>query len=136
MNDDTLANGNLPIIEIDIFLQKELPSIKIYPQDVVDFNPNIVTEEARSSNTSFKYSGRHDHGNLPELRSSGEYAKLCNALYRAKDICDELLTNEINLVNAIPKDSDNADNNNSRKKIKVENTYKIGDLDNNQVVDK
>ena len=54
-----------------------------------------MSEDARESNTSFGYSGRHDHGLLPQLRNSGANAKLCCALNNAKEMCDKYLTEEI-----------------------------------------
>ena len=63
-----------------------------------EFNPNTVFEEARSSNTSYRYSGRHDHGPMPQLNSSGHYAMLCSALLNAKDVCDRVLTEEIGKI--------------------------------------
>jgi hypothetical protein len=56
------------------------------------FDANEVAEEARTSNLSFKYSGRHDHGPLPLLKSSGVNADLVSALLEAKQQCGEYLT--------------------------------------------
>jgi len=56
---------------------------------------NAVTEEARTSRTSFSYSGRHDHGELPVLRSTGPLAELVASLQEAKRQCDAYLTKMI-----------------------------------------
>lgn len=53
---------------------------------------NRVHEEAKTSNTSFGYSGRHDHGSLPELKSSGSMARLVASLGDAKRESDTVLT--------------------------------------------
>lgn len=56
---------------------------------------NQVAEDARNSNTSFGYSGRHDHGNLPTLKSGGQIAELLAAMQEAKAESDAILTAEI-----------------------------------------
>jgi len=53
---------------------------------------NAVTEVSR---TSFTYSGHHDHGDLPVLKSSGPLAELVASLQVAKQKCDEYLTSSI-----------------------------------------
>ena len=58
----------------------------------IDADVNFVSEEARASNTSFGYSGRHDHGALPKLKSSGPMAKVVQSLQDAKRECDVYLT--------------------------------------------
>ncbi len=57
---------------------------------------NFVSFEAASSNTVFEYSGRHDHGNLPTLKSSGTLAVLLKSLIQSKANCDRHFTDEIN----------------------------------------
>jgi hypothetical protein len=52
------------------------------------FDPNIISPDAASSNTSFNYSGRHDHGPLPQLNRDGPYAILICALQDAKQQTD------------------------------------------------
>lgn len=44
------------------------------------------------SNTSFGYSGRHDHGQLPALLASGHNARLLSAIAEAKKVSDEYIT--------------------------------------------
>ena len=50
-------------------LVSELPSRII----AEPFDPNYVEPEALESNTSYKYSGRHDHGNLPILKVANQH---------------------------------------------------------------
>lgn len=57
---------------------------------------NYVSPASSVSNTTFEYSGRHDHGNLPILKTSGPCAELVSALQDAKRECDKYLTNLIN----------------------------------------
>ena len=52
-------------------------------------DPNSISEEAAASNTSFLYSGRHDHGNLPSMRSTGYYSELIWALQESKRRFDD-----------------------------------------------
>ena len=116
------------LIEIDLaFISSSSVqrNIKILPSDISEFDPNEISEEARMSNTSFKYSGRHDHGDLPKMKSSGYYSKICSALYKAKSTCDELLTNEINSYVKNTK-SDFTD---SKETLEVENIKKKIKLD-------
>ena len=61
---------------------------------VVDLN--IVSPTAFSSNTVFEYTGRHDHGNLLPLKSTGSIALLLTSLLSAKSDCDRYLTQRIN----------------------------------------
>ena len=60
-----------------------------------DINPNEISAEARDSNTSWKFSGRHDHGLLAELNdgfANKEYAQLICSIKEAKMGCDEYIT--------------------------------------------
>ena len=56
---------------------------------------NNVHEDAKTSNTSYGYSGRHDHGSLPELKSSGNMARLIASLEDAKRESDMVITDII-----------------------------------------
>lgn len=84
-----------PIISIDFLLNGELKN-QIRITDPVEFDANQVSAEARVSNTTFGYSGRHDHGDLPTLKSTGVNAVLVSALQEAKRECDKYLTERIN----------------------------------------
>jgi hypothetical protein len=58
---------------------------------------NLVSESALSNNnTSHEYSGRHDHGSLPQLKSSGPIAEVIASMLEAKRSCDRYLTECIN----------------------------------------
>lgn len=56
---------------------------------------NEVANDAVNSNTSFGYSGRHDHGSLPQLKSDPKHAQLVASIQEAKIACDQFLTSEI-----------------------------------------
>jgi len=53
---------------------------------------NSISAEAKESNTSYEYSGRHDHGTLPQLKSDGHMAQLVGSLQDAKREGDAVLT--------------------------------------------
>ena len=61
------------------------------------FDLNRVHDDAVNSNTSFEYSGRHDHGKLPMLLSSTAVTDVIASLYDAKIKCDRYLTECINI---------------------------------------
>ena len=69
---------------------REPMSLSVEPS-VASYDPNTVSPEAAASNTSFDYSGRHDHGQLPRLNASGPYLSVVRALYEAKAKTDVLL---------------------------------------------
>ena len=69
------------------------------------FSSNVISEEAKLSNTSFLYSGRHDHGDLPLLRDQYDYSSLISALQEAKAKLD----NELQVIGSdtsLPGDVD------------------------------
>ena len=47
--------------------------------------------------TTFAYTGKHDHGQLPTMKNSDSGTAVVNALLKAKVQCDEYLTTCINL---------------------------------------
>ena len=51
-----------------------------------------VCPEAQESNTHYNYSGRHDFGTLPPLKSDGPNAQVLYSLQQAKTECDKYLT--------------------------------------------
>ena len=61
------------------------------------YAPDAVAEDARSSNLSFHYSGRHDHGDLPSLRADSAGVALVSAIQEAKAECGAYLTQLINV---------------------------------------
>jgi len=84
----------MSLVSIDYTLNGDKKSINI--NDSKPFNTNEVAEDAKISNTSFGYSGRHDHGILPQMKSDGSHAILVSALLEAKKECDKILTLAIN----------------------------------------
>jgi hypothetical protein len=49
---------------------------------------------------SYKYTGRHDYGQLPMMKSSGVQQDIVNALFEAKEKCDNYLTERIEVNSA------------------------------------
>ena len=64
------------------------------------YAPDAVAEDARTSNLSFHYSGRHDHGDLPSLRADPAGVALVSAIQEAKAECGAYLTQLINVEGA------------------------------------
>jgi hypothetical protein len=58
---------------------------------------NDVTEEAASTNTSFQYSGRHDHGAIALLKDDGYYSSLISALQEMKRETDIVIQEQVAL---------------------------------------
>jgi hypothetical protein len=58
-------------------------------------NPNAVNADAVASNESYEYSGRHDHGSLPTLKSEGPNTLIVLGLQQAKMRCEEFFTEKI-----------------------------------------
>lgn len=85
-----------PIVTVD-FVLNGVHSGTIAISDPNVGAVNVVSSSARESNTSFEYSGRHDHGELPPLKKEGVNASLVAALQDAKRECDRILTEKINL---------------------------------------
>lgn len=54
--------------------------VDIVPEEHQLSGANDVHEEARTSNTSFQYSGRHDGGALPKLREGGPHDRMLYAI--------------------------------------------------------
>ena len=65
----TPMSGKVPPAPPSSSLVSELPS-RIVAEP---FDPNYVEPEALESNTSYKYSGRHDHGDLPILKVANQH---------------------------------------------------------------
>ena len=55
-------------------------------------NLNYISPEAAATNTVHHYSGRHDHGKLPVLKTSGPMADVISGVIAAKNECDRFLT--------------------------------------------
>jgi hypothetical protein len=69
------------------------------------FDPNEISPEAASSNTSFHYSGRHDFGSISQLHNGGYYRDLVAALQYAKQKCDGFILQHEESGTAAPEDS-------------------------------
>jgi hypothetical protein len=83
------------IVSVDFVLHGvQSDSIRITCPDLS--RVNSVSESAKVTNTSYEYSGRHDHGELPKLKTDGKHALLVAALQDAKRECDRILTQKIN----------------------------------------
>lgn len=101
--------------------------ITLTAADLSPFDVNAVAADAKVSNTSFGYSGRHDHGSLPILRTGApdscnadenkmdvmqgvedgklgraHTAKLISALMEAKSQCDAFITLEMKQGETLP----------------------------------
>ena len=64
--------------------------ISISSAPIIDIN--FISPDAVSSNTSFSYAGRHDHGPLPQLKYDEVNGNIISSLQEAKKACDEFLT--------------------------------------------
>ena len=67
-------------------------AVVVEPGAAVLLDPNEICPEAVASNTAIGFSGRHDHGSLATLRSSGPLLEVVSALKAAKQGCDSYLT--------------------------------------------
>ena len=72
--------------------QEHVISIQI-ATETLDINE--IAADAINSNTSFGYSGRHDHGQLPQLQSDPQHANIISSIQEARKACDEYLTKEM-----------------------------------------
>jgi hypothetical protein len=73
----------------------QLPSREGHTIDINtanNFQINQIHPSAVNTNTSYEYSGRHDQGILPELKSDGYLSQLLSAMQEAKDESDRYLT--------------------------------------------
>jgi branched-subunit amino acid aminotransferase/4-amino-4-deoxychorismate lyase len=91
-------------------------SIVIQDSPAIDMNKGVDT-----SITAFTYTGRHDHGPLPALKSTGYLAELTAALYDAKAACDSLLTDKMKESGAASSTTGTADEEGSLEEESVSN---------------
>ncbi len=59
------------------------------------YDPNLIAEDARTSNLSYNYSGRHDSGSLSKLKVNIDGNRRVAALMQAKELTGQLLTQKI-----------------------------------------
>lgn len=64
--------------------------ISITQPKAIDLNE--IHPSAATSNTSYDYSGRHDQGTLPMLKTEGHLANVIAAILEAKQQSDTILT--------------------------------------------
>ena len=69
---------------------------------------------------TFAYTGRHDHGDMPKLRSSSEYDTLVAFMSRAKEAGGQFLSNEAAKAKTASKSKDKEEQP-SAKRQKVKN---------------
>lgn len=89
-----------PVLEIiynfdDESISDKTPTIIKELHSLDPQQTNKVSEDAATSNESFNYSGRHDHGPNAVLKEGGYYAALLAALSEAKEQSNDLLSAEI-----------------------------------------
>lgn len=71
------ANSSEPVIKIEGTLEADVNYVRYLALRLHPHLLNIgkVSAAASSNRTTFEYSGKHDQGNLPELRSSGSLVR-------------------------------------------------------------
>jgi hypothetical protein len=94
------SSTSTPIIEIQFMLEdsnitNQNPSITKELSSTQPYEVNKISEDAATSNESFKYSGRHDHGSNAQLKEGGYYAAMLTALNEAKEESNEVLSAEM-----------------------------------------
>ena len=62
---------------------------------VTTYSANTVAPDAVASNLSYGYSGRHDQGQLCELKEGGYYSDLIGSLQELKNDCESFMQTEI-----------------------------------------
>ena len=102
------------------------------------YDPNKIAEDAKESNTSFSYSGRHDHGDLPCLLNSNSNNNKINNNSNSNNKCDEgncsKTDHYLRLVGAVQEakyalDSYITDDMKKQNAILINNMYKDADAD-------
>ena len=97
-----------PLVEVNFnFEGVDTHSIATSKSTSKPYNPNLVAEDARESNLSFNYSGRHDHGTLPELKSDGIHNEIVASLIQAKEETGNYLTSLVNNPQSEKKNNKN-----------------------------
>jgi len=89
--------NNNPLITIEFDIPDE-GKTQFIINDKGPADLNYIHPNARTSNESFEYSGRHDQGALPTLKSTGTLANVIAALREAKSVSDGFLSERINIA--------------------------------------
>ena len=90
-------NVPVPLVEIYFDFDGEILAKNMtFDGQTKGYHPDEVAEDARESNVSFNYSGRHDHGKLPSMQSDDRGMALVGALHEAKAASGTYLTALIN----------------------------------------
>lgn len=117
----TTAGSNTPapgpMIDIQFHLDDDSITsqrpIIIKTEDAVQpYELNKIADDAATSNESFNYSGRHDHGPNAALKEGGYYAQMITALNEAKDESNAILSAEIDTQKE-------RENGNQKKKTRI-----------------
>lgn len=106
------GSAGQPLVSITFNIRgKETHDIAVHNAPAADLN--FVDHEkiaAAPGGSSYAFSGKHDHGDLPKMKSEGYEAEVISALIDAKAQCDAYLTQCISLDNG----------NKPEKKAKIE----------------
>lgn len=107
-----------PLVEVKFnFEGTDTHSIATSNSNSKPYDPNLIAEDARESNLSFNYSGRHDHGKLPDLKSDGIHNEIVASLIQAKEETGTYLTTLIsNNNNNLQSESKNKNDGESEPK--------------------
>jgi hypothetical protein len=84
-----------------ISIKYQFPNEDPHYFEIMDSGPadiNYISAVAEKSNESYEYSGRHDQGKLPTIKSEGPISNLVAALQATKKISDKFLSARINEV--------------------------------------
>jgi hypothetical protein len=84
-----------------VSIKYQFPNEDQHHFEIIDNGPadiNYVSAVAEKSNESYEYSGRHDQGKLPTIRSEGSMSRLVAALQETKKVSDKFLSARINEV--------------------------------------
>lgn len=93
-----------PLVEVTFLAAGKVISSEQF-NSKTSTDPNFVSEEAKVSNTSYQFSGRHDHGNLALLSTASDssddskvshYGRLISSLQEAKMSSDAVITSFMN----------------------------------------
>lgn len=81
-----------PTVKISFSFNNSETKHEINISNPAIININEIAPDAVSSNTSYGYAGRHDHGPMIILKSDPAGCNLISSLQEAKQACDEHLT--------------------------------------------